>query len=92
MNILDRLMSPLSKNHCLFFYGYGLVALFFALISILIIVRGLYNITVITYNKTPINRGLALYILGLFIMSFFNSMILYYVNRIQYSMCIAVLR
>ena len=44
MNIFDRLMSPLGKDHCMLFYVMGLLGLFFALLNVVIIVRGVLNI------------------------------------------------
>ena len=96
MNIFDRLMSPLGKNYCMLFYVMGLLGLFFALIQLIVIVRLVLNIFIFRRKAAknfetnkPNVIGL---VLGLFLLSFFYSLIVYFINRISYSMCIASLR
>lgn len=95
MNIFDRLMSPLGKDYCMLFYGMGLLGLFFALLNLLVIVR-LVLIMFIFRRKAAKNfdtnvMALGL-VLGLFAISFFYCLLVYFINRIGYSMCIASLR
>ena len=93
MNIFDRLMSPLGKDHCMLFYVMGLLGLFFALLNVVIIVRGVLNIFIFRRNAAKnLNAKAIGLILGLFSISFLYCLILYFINRIGYSMCIASLR
>ena len=96
MNIFDRLMSPLGKNYCMLFYVMGLLGLFFALIQGIVIVRLVLNIFIFrrkaAKNIDKNNPNVIGLVLGLFLLSFFYSLIAYFINRISYSMCIASLR
>ena len=93
MNIFDRLMSPVGKNYCMLFYVMGLLGLFFALIQVIVIVRGLLNIFIFRRKAAKnLNTKATGLILGLFSISFFYCLIVYFINRISYSMCIASLR
>ena len=93
MNIFDRLMSPVGKNYCMLFYVMGLLGLFFALIQVIVIVRGVLNIFIFRRKAAKnLNTKATGLILGLFSISFFYCLIVYFINRISYSMCIASLR
>ena len=96
MNIFDRLMSPLGKDYCMLFYVMGLVGLFFALLNLLVIIRLVLNIFIFrrkVAKKFETNKPNVIgLVLGLFLLSFFYSLIAYFINRISYSMCIASLR
>ena len=93
MNIFDRLMSPVGKNYCMLFYVMGLLGLFFALIQLIVIVRGLLNIFIFRKKTAKnLNTNAIGLVLGLFSISFFYCLIVYFINRISYSMCIASLR
>ena len=95
MNIFDRLMSPLGKDYCMLFYGMGLLGLFFALLNLLVIVRIVLNMFIFrskaakNFDTNVMALGL---VLGLFAISFFYCLLVYFINRIGYSMCIASLR
>ena len=93
MNIFDRLMSPVGKNYCMLFYVMGLLGLFFALIQVIVIVRGVLNLFIFRRKAVKnLNTKATVLILGLFSISFFYCLIVYFINRISYSMCIASLR
>lgn len=96
MNIFDRLMSPVGKNYCMLFYVMGLLGLFFALIQLIVIVRLVLNIFIFrrkVAKKFETNKPNVIgLVLGLFSISFFYCLIVYFINRIGYSMCIASLR
>ena len=79
MIFLDNLMSPLSRDHCMLFYYLGLISLFFAIAALVGFILGLF-------------RKNSQYAMGAYFMSFLSNMILYYISRIHYSICIAALR
>jgi|UniRef100_A0A6C0DVJ5 hypothetical protein len=79
MNFFDSLMSPLSRDHCLLFYIIGLVSLLFAILALVGFVVGLF-------------RKNSQYAMGAYFMSFLSNMVLYYVSRIHYSICVSALR
>ena len=79
MNFLDNLMFPLSRDHCMLFYYLGLISLFFAIAALVGFIMGLF-------------RKNSQYAMGAYFMSFLSNMILYYISRIHYSICIAALR
>ena len=93
MNIFDIMMSPVGKNYCMLFYVMGLLGLFFALIQVIVIVRGVLNLFIFRRKAAKnLNTKATGLILGLFSISFFYCLIVYFINRISYSMCIASLR
>jgi hypothetical protein len=74
MNFFDGLMSPLTKEHCMYFYFLGYIALALAVISLLIGIMGIYK------NNYKIFG---------FAMSYFLTLALtYYISRLQYSICL----
>jgi len=79
MGFFDGLMSPLSKDHCAFFYYLGLLSLFFSLIALVGLISGLFQ------KKSG-------YAMGAYFMSFLSNLLMYYTLRIYYSMCIVSLR
>lgn len=79
MNFLDSLMSPLSKNHCLLFYLVGLFSLAMAVPALIGLLMGLF-------------RKNSSYVMGAYFMSFITNIILYYISRINYSVCLGALR
>ena len=79
MSFLDSLMSPLSRDHCMLFYILGLISLLFA-------VSALIGFTVGLFRKN------SQYAMGAYFISFLSNMILYYISRIHYSICVAALR
>lgn len=72
MNVLDNLMSPLGKNHCMILYYLGLIQFFGALI---VLVTGLVKL----FDKK--GNG------GLIILNSLMMFFVYYLYRIAYSMC-----
>ena len=93
MNIFDRLMSPVGKDYCMLFYVMGLLGLFFALFNLFIIVRGVLNIFIFRRKAAKnFDTHVIGLVLGLFSISFFYFLTVYFINRISYSMCIASLR
>jgi hypothetical protein len=79
MNFFDSLMSPLSKDHCMFFYYLGLLSLLLALFALGGLLMG-------TFKK---KSG---YAMGAYFMSFLSNILMYYTLRIYYSICIVSLR
>lgn len=79
MNFFDSLMSPLSKDHCAFFYYLGLLSLFLALFAAVGLIMGLFK------KKSG-------YAMGGYVMSFLSNLLMYYTLRIYYSICIVSLR
>ena len=71
---LDSLMSPLGKEHCMVYYVIGLLALFFAVLTVL---TGVYKFL----NKKSRQTGILLIINSL------TMFFMYYIYRIIYSMC-----
>ena len=79
MNFFDSLMNPLNRDHCMLFYVLGLVSLFFAIFALIGFVIGLF-------------RKNSQYAMGAYFMSFLSNMIIYYIARIHYSICVSALR
>ena len=78
MNFFDDLMSPFGKEHCMYFYFLGYIALAGAIASIFIGVMSLYK-----KNYTT---------LGLSISYFLTLVLAYYVYRLNYSVCIGAFK
>ncbi len=77
--MFDNLMSPLSKDHCMFFYYLGLLSLLFATFAVIGLVGGFFQ------KKSG-------YAMGAYFMSFLSYILMYYTSRIYYSICIVSLR
>ncbi len=75
MVFFDTLMGPLGKEHCMIYYYSGIFAFFLAIAFVII---GLYSFI----NKKPRSVGF------LYILYAFQMIVLYYLNRITYSICI----
>ena len=76
--MFDSLMKPLGKEHCMIFYIFGLLSLLFALIHL---VRGFLS----TLNKKT--QYMFFENIWKALMSFF----IYYLYRINYSICSSAL-
>jgi len=74
MTFLDDLMAPFGKEHCMFFYYLG----YFSLAAVLLSVIG---ILIALYKK---NYKL----LGFAISYFLTFILMYYVYRLNYSVCL----
>jgi hypothetical protein len=72
-------MAPLNKDYCVLFYVFGLFGALLALISFGGLMLGLFRK----------NSG---YVMGTYIMTFIYALIVYYLNRMHYSICISALR
>ena len=72
MNVLDNLMSPLGKNHCMILYYLGLIQFFTAVV---VLVSGLVQMLDKKGNG------------GLIILNSVVMFFVYYLYRIAYSMC-----
>ena len=79
MKFLDRLMAPLGKDYCMLFYILGICGILLSLFSFGGLISGIFM-------KSP---G---YVTMLYIFPFVYGIFLYYINRIQYSICIAAIR
>ena len=78
---IDKLLfSPLNKNHC--FYFYYLSVFFFCLFVSLIF------LLVLDYFYSKVKSPTAAQVLWLLI----NPLLLYFINRLYYSMCINSLK
>ena len=78
MNLLDNLMGPLGKEHCMIFYYLGLLNVFLAIFTLLGGIMMMFN------NKSR-NISLA-FVMQAFILGF-----MYYLYRISYNICVKVL-
>ena len=72
-------MAPLGKNYCALFYYMGLLCLFLALFALIGIVMGFFQ------KKSG-------YIMFMMFINFLSNVLMYYIMRIYYSMCVASLR
>ncbi len=74
MNFFGDLMAPFGKEHCMYFYYLGYIALMFTFVALIIGVMGIYK------NNYKIFG---------FAMSYFLTLALtYYISRLQYSICL----
>tara|TARA_B100000035_G_C20671534_1_gene409819 strand:- start:298 stop:543 length:246 start_codon:yes stop_codon:yes gene_type:complete len=80
MNIFDKIMQPLNKDHCLLFYYLGIISFIFAIIAFGSMVINLFK------NKFKFDGS----IMALF-MSTLSNFVMYYFARIHYSICLAAL-
>jgi hypothetical protein len=78
MQLFDSLMAPLGKEHCMILYYLGVINIVFALI---VLISGL----VMLFNKKTRLLSFS-YMINAFVLGF-----LYYLYRIQYSICIKAL-
>ena len=74
MGFFEDLMSPLGKEHCMFFYYLGYISLALILVGVVVFIMSLYK-------KSFKLTGLAIYYLLLAVM-------MYYVYRLNYSVCL----
>lgn len=79
MNFFDSLMAPLGKDYCILFYVFGLFALVLVVFSLSGLVLGLFR------------KGSG-YVMGTYLLALTYALIVYYLNRIHYSVCISALR
>lgn len=84
LDFLEKYLTPLDKNSCVYFYvisGFFLLLLIFSLITQLVfLLRNLF----IVKNYRALNFNV---ISGALIM-LFNIFLAYFVNRLLYSMCV----
>jgi hypothetical protein len=74
MSFFDDLMTPFGKEHCMFFYYLG----YFSLAAVLLAVIG---IIIALYKKNY-------KILGFATSYFLTFILMYYVYRLNYSVCV----
>ena len=79
MGFFDSLMAPLGKDYCMLFYVFGLLGLVLVLFSFVGLILGIFRK----------NSG---YVMGAYIIGLIYALIVYYNNRIMYSICISALR
>ena len=79
MNMLDTLFGPLTREYCLYYYGFSI---FFYVLFVFVTVFSLYSL----FSK-KFSFGL---LLSLF-MSCFTYFLAYFVSRLSYSMCVCSL-
>ena len=75
MNILDNLMAPLSRDHCMIIYYLGILTFIF---GVIFFISGIFSL----FDKKTRNYG------GLFLLMGIKMLIIYYLYRIAYSICI----
>ena len=74
MGFFDGLMAPLGKEHCMFFYYLGYISLALILVGVIVLIMSLYK-------KSLQLTGLAIYYILFAVM-------MYYVYRLNYSVCL----
>jgi hypothetical protein len=74
MAFLDGLMAPFGKEHCMFFYYLGYFSLAAVLLAVIGIIIALYKMN---YK-----------ILGFATSYFLTFILMYYVYRLNYSVCV----
>ena len=74
MGFFEDLMSPLGKEHCMFFYYLGYISLALILVGVIVLIMSLYK-------KSLQLTGLAIYYILFAVM-------MYYVYRLNYSVCV----
>jgi len=79
MNMLDMLFSPLTREYCLYYYGFSV---FFYISFVFVTLFSLYSL----FTK-KFSLGL---LLSLFI-GCFTYFLAYFVSRLSYSMCVGSL-
>ena len=78
MGFFEDLMSPLGKEHCMFFYYLGYISLALILVAVIVFLMSLFK-------KNFQLTGLALYYLLFAVM-------MYYVYRLNYSVCLGAFK
>jgi hypothetical protein len=78
MGFFEDLMSPLGKEHCMFFYYLGYISLALILVGVVVFIMSLYK-------KSFKLTGLAIYYLLFAVM-------MYYVYRLNYSVCLSAFK
>ena len=79
MGFFDNLMSPLNREHCMLFYYFGLLYLFFAVVAVIGFVICLFK----TNSRQLLLQCFA---------SFISFIAVYYILRLNYSICLGALR
>ena len=74
--IMDTLFGPLGKQWCLYFYA---VSIFFFIMFVM---------TAISIVGLLISRKTKLADMTMYIFSLFNILLMYFVNRLLYTMCV----
>lgn len=79
MNLFNSLFGPLTREYCLYYYGFSI---FFYVVFVFVTLFSLYSILTKKFSF-----GL---LLGLF-MGCFTYFLAYFVSRLSYSMCVGSL-
>lgn len=74
--IQDALLTPLTKNHCLYFY----LLMLFSLVALILNIVALLSVTVMGKKRKHLLRHA--------MMTLLPGAVLYYQNRLFYSMCV----
>ena len=74
MNFFDGLMTPFGKEHCMFFYYLGYI-------SLAAVISAFIGIIISLVNKNY-------KILGFAISYFLTFVLMYYIYRLHYSVCL----
>jgi len=78
MNRFGDLMAPFGKEHCMYFYYLGYIALMFTFVALIIGV-----ISIFKKNYKTLGSAFSYFLTGI---------IAYYVYRISYSVCSSALK
>ena len=78
MGFFDSLMAPFGKEHCMFFYYLGYFSLAAVLLAVIVIIMSLYK--------------KSFRITGLAISYFLIFVLMYYVYRLNYSVCLTAFK
>jgi hypothetical protein len=78
MNFFDSLMSPLGKEHCMYFYFLGYISITLTIIALVVGIMSLYRKNYKVFGFT---------------MSYFLTLLLtYYISRLNYSVCLGAFK
>jgi hypothetical protein len=78
MNFFDSLMSPLGKEHCMYFYYLGYISITLTIIALVVGIMSLYRNNYKVFGFT---------------MSYFLTLLLtYYISRLNYSVCLGAFK
>ena len=79
MNMMDMLFGPLTREFCLYYYGFSV---FFYVLFVLVTLFSLYSLFTKKFSFS--------FLLSLF-MGCFTYFLAYFVSRLSYSMCVGSL-
>jgi hypothetical protein len=78
MSFFEDLMSPLGKEHCMYFYYLGYISIILIIVTLIIAIASVYRKN---YR-----------IFGLTISYFITLVLMYYISRLNYSVCLGAFK